>query len=335
MGGTGIIRMLQKLHRKWPFPFVIFVIFLWLFGCWGNPRTAEHTLVEANGNPFIFLKEFLQAFNEQYRQGDSSSENPSVDQGKVLELKKAFLDRFIEERLILKKAKELGIDVTEKELEDRVNSISRDYPVSQMDEMIKSKSIDMDSLKEGTRKDLLMKKVVNRFLAKKVKVAEEDARAYFEVRREIYYLPKQVRASQIVVATDMKARKILGQLRDGGNFAKLAKENSLSPDGQNGGDLGFFSPGQMPKEFDEVVFSLPLGQWSHVTGSPYGFHIFVVHEKRETRRLTFPEVKERIIAEIRQKEEAKLYLEWIIGMKKDAEIKVQTDLLMYRPREKS
>lgn len=324
--------MFKKPNRKWSF---LFAIFLWLFGCWGGARTAEHTLVEANGKPFIFLKEFLQAFNEQYRQGDQSREYSSIDQGKVLELKKAFLDRFIEERLILKKAEELKIDVTKKELESRVSSISRDYPGSQMDEMIKSKSIDMESFKKGIRKDLLMKKVVNRFLAKKVKVTEEETRAYFVVRRELYYLPKQVRASQIVVATDMKARKILGQLRDGGDFSKLAKENSLSPDRQNGGDLGFFSPGQMPKEFDEVVFYLPLGQWSRVTVSPYGFHLFVVHEKRETRRLTFPEVKKRIIAEIRKKKEAKLYQEWVIGMKKEAEIKVQTDLLVSRPREKS
>ncbi len=92
----------------------------------------------------------------------------------------------------------------------------------------------------------------------------------------------------------------------------------------------------MPKVFDEVVFSIPVGQWSHVTRSPYGYHIFVVHKKKEARRLTFSEVKERIITEIRQKKEAKLYHEWISGMKKEAKIKVKTELLLLtRPKKRS
>lgn len=322
--------MPKKLHIEF---LLFFILFLWLFGCGGGPH-PDLPLVEAKGKPFILLKEFLKAFDDQYRQWASSSEKPSVDQGKVLELKKAFLDRFIEERLILAKAKELGIEVAQEELKVRIDSISRDYPKSQMEEMLKRGSIDMDRLKEGIQKDLLMKKVVDRCLAKKVKVTHEETRAYFEARRELYYLPKQVRASQIVVATDMKARRILGQLRDGGDFAQLAKKNSLSPDSKNGGDLGFFSPGQMPKEFDEVVFSLPVGQWSHVTGSPYGYHIFVVHEKKGARRLTFQVVKKRIITEIRQKKEAKLYHEWINEMKREAGIKVKTALLLSRPNEK-
>jgi peptidyl-prolyl cis-trans isomerase C len=324
--------MLPKLRLKWLF---LFVFFSWIFGCGEGSLSSEYNLVEANGKPFISLKEFLDAFNDQYQQWATSSENPSVDQGKVLELKKAYLDRFIEEKLILEKAKELGIEVTNEELKTKIDSLRRDYPGSQIEEMSKKGLIDMERLKEGIRKDLLMRKVVDRFLTKKVAVSQEEARDYFETRRELYHVPKQVRASQIVVATDMKARRILGLLRDGGDFAKLARDNSLSPDRKNGGDLGFFSPGQMPKEFDEVVFSLPVGQWSHVTGSPYGYHVFVVHEKKEARRLTFQEVKERIITEIRQKKEGKLYQKWIIGMKKEAEIKVKTELLLSRHNQQS
>ncbi len=257
--------MIQRLRKKWLLPSVFF---LWLFGCSDGPLAPDPHIVEANGKRFISLREFIKAFNDQYQQWASSDENPSVDQRKVLELKKAFLDRFIEEKLILKKARELGIEVTKEELKAKIDSLRRDYPGSQMEEMSKKGLINMERLKEGIQKDLLMRKVIDRFLAKKVAVSQEEAMDHFETRRELYHVPKQVRASQIVVATDMKARRLLSQLRDGGHFAKLARENSLSPDSRNGGRLGFFSPGQMPKEFDEVVFSLPVNQWSHVTGSP-------------------------------------------------------------------
>ena len=64
-------------------------------------------------------------------------------------------------------------------------------------------------------------------------------------------------------------------------FAEIAKEKSDCPSGSKGGDLGFFTHGQMVKEFDEAAFSLPIGTISDVVKTQFGFHLILVTDKKE------------------------------------------------------
>lgn len=77
-----------------------------------------------------------------------------------------------------------------------------------------------------------------------------------------------------------KAEDILKQVKAGGDFAKLAKENSDDGSKDQGGDLGWFGHGQMVKPFEDAAFSLQPGQISEVVESQFGFHIIKVDERR-------------------------------------------------------
>ncbi|GBD98974.1 peptidyl-prolyl cis-trans isomerase C [bacterium BMS3Abin07] len=66
-------------------------------------------------------------------------------------------------------------------------------------------------------------------------------------------------ASHILVKTEEECSNIKKQIEEGSDFAQMAREHSRCPSGQRGGELGEFSPGQMVKEFDEVVFSEEVG----------------------------------------------------------------------------
>ncbi len=89
-----------------------------------------------------------------------------------------------------------------------------------------------------------------------------------------------VKASHILVETESSAKKLKEQLDKGANFAQLAKKSSACPSGENGGDLGFFSKGQMVKEFEDVAFSLPVGVVSKPVKTQFGYHLIVVTAKR-------------------------------------------------------
>jgi len=84
------------------------------------------------------------------------------------------------------------------------------------------------------------------------------------------------RARHILVDTQEKADDLKTEIDGGADFAVLASEHSNCPSGQRGGDLGDFGPGQMVKEFDEVVFSAPVGEVQGPVQTQFGFHLIEV-----------------------------------------------------------
>jgi len=89
----------------------------------------------------------------------------------------------------------------------------------------------------------------------------------------------QASARHILVSDESECRSIKEQIANGADFADLAKQHSQCPSGQRGGDLGQFGPGQMVKEFDEVVFSAPIGEVQGPVQTQFGYHLLEVTER--------------------------------------------------------
>jgi peptidyl-prolyl cis-trans isomerase C len=81
------------------------------------------------------------------------------------------------------------------------------------------------------------------------------------------------RASHILVKDRNLANMILKKLRSGGNFSQLAREFSTCPSRSKGGDLGWFGPSKMVREFEEATKKLRNGQLSGLVRTQFGFHI--------------------------------------------------------------
>ena len=88
-------------------------------------------------------------------------------------------------------------------------------------------------------------------------------------------------ARHILVETQDKCQDIKSQIEAGADFVELAKEHSTCPSSQQGGDLGEFSPGQMVKEFDQVVFSGDLGKIHGPIETQFGFHLVEITSRTE------------------------------------------------------
>jgi parvulin-like peptidyl-prolyl isomerase len=86
-------------------------------------------------------------------------------------------------------------------------------------------------------------------------------------------MAEKIRCSHILVKTEQEAKDILEDLADGTSFAKLAEMKSLCPSRKHGGDLGFFSHGQMVREFEKAAFALQKGQVSQPVKTEFGWHI--------------------------------------------------------------
>ena len=83
-------------------------------------------------------------------------------------------------------------------------------------------------------------------------------------------------ARHILVPTEAQCNDLKQQIADGSDFGDLAKQHSQCPSGAQGGALGTFSPGQMVKEFDDVVFSAPVGEVQGPVKTQFGYHLVEV-----------------------------------------------------------
>lgn len=86
----------------------------------------------------------------------------------------------------------------------------------------------------------------------------------------------QAAARHILVDSEEKCIELKTEIENGASFADIAKKNSSCPSGQSGGDLGTFGPGQMVKEFDEVVFSAELNKVQGPVQTQFGYHLLEV-----------------------------------------------------------
>ena len=88
-------------------------------------------------------------------------------------------------------------------------------------------------------------------------------------------------ARHILVDTEEKCTELKEKIQSGADFADIAKEHSSCPSGQKGGDLGEFGPGQMVKEFDEVVFNDELNQVHGPVKTQFGYHLLEITSRTE------------------------------------------------------
>jgi peptidyl-prolyl cis-trans isomerase C len=124
-------------------------------------------------------------------------------------------------------------------------------------------------------------------------VTDEDAKKIYDEKIASMKPEQEVRARHILVETEDEAKEVKERLKKGDDFAALAKEKSKDTKAE-GGDLGFFSRGQMPKPVEEAAFALDVGVISDPVQTPFGWHVIKVEEKRDQKLPSFEEVKEPI-----------------------------------------
>ncbi len=89
------------------------------------------------------------------------------------------------------------------------------------------------------------------------------------------------RARHILVTTEQACDDLKNQIEAGSDFASIAKDHSQCPSGKQGGDLGEFGPGQMVREFDEVVFNAEVGAVHGPVKTQFGYHLIEITNRTD------------------------------------------------------
>lgn len=238
------------------------------------------------------------------------------------ELQRSFLVQLIDRELIHAEARRRNVAPSQADVEAALLSYREDYPGTSFEAMLQERGLTLEAWREELKDSLIMEKLLDQAVYASVDVSDDEVTAYYDANRDQFDRPAQVRARQIVVADEARGQEVLALLRQGRPFSEVAAEFSLSPDAQQGGDLGFFGHGEMPPEFDAVVFDLPVNRLSDLVKSEYGYHIFLVEEKRPAARLRKQDAAEeiRLLLEGGKKEEH--YLGWLQELRARAVIAV-------------
>jgi peptidyl-prolyl cis-trans isomerase C len=236
-----------------------------------------------------------------------------------------------------------GDDITEAELETAQASLEAQFarlPEDQRRAAALSALIELKLVADEAEKEKLdqapdFKKEMaflreralhNEFIEKKIagEITEDEVRARYD--KEIAATPpvNEVHARHILVKTKEEAEKIIDELNKGADFEKLAKEHSTDGSAPQGGDLGYFAPGQMVPEFEKAAFALDVGEYTkEPVQTQFGWHVIKVEDKRQKQPPAFEDVK----AQVRQILLSEKYIETIGNLRKAAKVEVKDPTL--------
>jgi peptidyl-prolyl cis-trans isomerase C len=180
------------------------------------------------------------------------------------------------------------------------------YPML-LSQLIDSKALQIEAQKLGLDKDPAVQRqmqnaaeraLVSSLLSKEIRpqVTDEAVKAKFDKDNANAKGETEVHARHILVPDEATAKKIIADLKKGGDFAALSKQYSKDPGAaQQGGDLGFFKKGDMVPEFGNAAFALKDGEVSaNPVKTQFGYHVIQVIEHRTAPPPNFDEEKDQL-----------------------------------------
>lgn len=204
------------------------------------------------------------------------------------------LDQLILERLVMQEGEELGIAVSEAEIDTELNRVVEESFGGDM-EQFRQALLNYGISEENVRERIRIEQILKKIAEGRLEITDEDIEAYFTANKNAFGTPEQIEARHILLTTREEAEAMMLRLDGGGDFAELAKEYSQdTASAEQGGALGFFTRGKMVPEFDEAAFKLAPGQRSGIVETSFGFHIIEVLNRQEAKEVTFTEVSDAV-----------------------------------------
>lgn len=122
-----------------------------------------------------------------------------------------------------------------------------------------------------------------------------------------------------------KIKDVQARLKKGEDFSELAAKYSDDPGSKTrGGDLGYFSRGDMVPPFDKAVFALDVGKTSEIVTTDFGFHIIQLQEKKAAGKMSLEEVKDNLREYLFQQRGAKRFESFVKELRSKADIKINS-----------
>ena len=293
--------------------------------CTRESQEQREVVATVAGSP-IYVDDLERAL-KPFRGGPDDDEAGLPSQTSDDAQKRAILNMLIDRRLLVRAAEADNVVVGTDEVEAAYKRLAQGWSESDFDTTLQQKDMTPAEMKAELRDLLLIRKYFHDHVFARIAVTDQEIEAYLEKNPNKNIAPEQVRARQIIVKNEEEGRAVLAELKKGVTFEDAAVRHSISPEGKNGGDLGFFAHGEMPKVIADTCFALGVGQTSGIVPSEYGFHIFKVIERRSAAPRPIDKVRDDVEAMLRKEKERSAQAQTLEDLRKKAQISIREEKL--------
>jgi peptidyl-prolyl cis-trans isomerase C len=253
------------------------------------------------------------------------------------QLREEVLNRMIEEELLYQESQAKEIVVPEARVQKELASIKERFP-SEEEYKAALAGIDMseDDLARKITRGVAIEALIKAHVVQDVAVSDEESRAFYDQNASMFQKPEQVKARHILIKSDdeateeqkaaarQKIEAVRAKALAGEDFAALAAEYSEGPSNARGGDLGYFSRGQMVKPFEEVAFALEKDAISEVVETQFGYHIIQVTDHQPASVVAFETAQAQIAERLKQEKSRRLIRDYIESLREKADIRLNS-----------
>ncbi len=236
--------------------------------------------------------------------------------------KSGLLDGFIEEHLLLQEANRRGVAPDIAAIKATMQQILVDDPA-------RESAVRDDDLEQVITESLRSQRYLNDYVFKDIQVSRDECRKFFKEHGDEFSQKDLVDVREILVDNITLAEEIRDALKENRNqnFAELARLYSLAASASEGGRLGRIEPGELPEEFEKVIFRLAPGSVSKIIQTKYGHHIFMVEEKILAHHQKFYEVEAQIRDKLRLEQERERLVTELQSLLNRTEVEIHPERL--------
>jgi peptidyl-prolyl cis-trans isomerase C len=275
----------------------------------------------------------LDEFAEQSGLDSSMSKDDPQYQAAIQQI----LPQLVDIEIAKAYAQEHNITVSDKEVDQEISKIkeqvgeqarSSGQDLSDQEayeQALKQNNITEDQLREDLRENLLPIQKVQERVAGDAEPSDEEIQNFYEKNKKAQFTTPEQRCVRHILFNkdqEQKAEEVEQQLEDGGDFAKLAKENSQDPgSAAKGGDLGCLGEGETVPEFEDAAFGAEQGEIVGPIQTEFGYHIIQVTDVKPKQTIPLQEVESQIRSQLTTEKQTEEFSKWVEDQKKKRDVK--------------
>jgi foldase protein PrsA len=262
------------------------------------------------------------AFAKYKSQGQAE---PKVGTPAYNQLRDQAVSFLVQEQELQQEGKKLGVTVSQKDVDARLAQIKKSYGAKKFAAALKGAHITLPEYEQYSLEPTLLGEKLQAKVTSNVKVSKADAKKYYDQNKQAFTTPETREVRHILVNSKSLAQQIETKLKNGADFAKLAKQYSKdTTSAKVGGKLCVAHGGssgtctQTVPPFDKASFSLKTHEISQPVKSVYGYHIIqALSPIKPAHTQSFSQVAQQIQLNLAQQKKQTAWQNWLLKVKKD------------------